>query len=155
MFCCAHAAQVEAHLRVSRWLCQPGFAVSTIVSTDCLSAGDALRLVDQRNVVRGDFVLVSGDTVSNMSLATVLQEHRARRAKDKARPGRRAVASRADAAVAAVHPDDGDETGLSRPPRCASGRARTHPGAGPGHAAAAALRGGGARAAEPGGVPVC
>ncbi len=83
VFCCAHAAQIEAYLRKSRWLAQPSFAVHTIVSTDCLSVGEALRLVDQRNVVRGDFVLVSGDTVSNMSLATVLAEHRARRAKDK------------------------------------------------------------------------
>ena len=83
MFCCAHAAQIEAYLRNSRWTGAPSFAVHTIVSTDCLSVGEALRLVDQRNVVRGDFVLVSGDTVSNMSLATVLAEHRARRAKDK------------------------------------------------------------------------
>ena len=83
MFCCAHAAQIEAYLRKSRWLSQPSFAVHTIVSTDCLSVGEALRLVDQRNVVRGDFVLVSGDTVSNMSLAPVLAAHRARRVKDK------------------------------------------------------------------------
>jgi translation initiation factor eIF-2B subunit epsilon len=83
VFCCAHAAQIEAYLRKSRWLSQPSYAVHTIVSTDCLSVGEALRLVDQRNVVRGDFVLVSGDTVSNMSLATVMAEHRARRAKDK------------------------------------------------------------------------
>lgn len=83
MFCCAHAAQIEAYLRKARWLGQPAFVVHTIVSTDCLSAGDALRLVDQRNCVRGDFVLVSGDTVSNMSLAGVLAEHRARRARDK------------------------------------------------------------------------
>ena len=83
MFCCAHAAQIEAYLRKARWLSQPAFRVHTIVSTDCLSVGDALRLVDQRNVVRSDFVLVSGDTVSNMSLSAVLAEHRARRACDK------------------------------------------------------------------------
>lgn len=83
VFCCAHAAQIEAHLRSARWTSQPGFALHTIVSTDCLSAGEALRLVDQRNVVRSDFVLVSGDTVSNMSLQPVLAAHRARRAVDK------------------------------------------------------------------------
>ena len=33
--------------------------------------------------VRGDFVLVSGDTVSNMSLKEVLQEHKERRKLDK------------------------------------------------------------------------
>lgn len=33
--------------------------------------------------VRGDFVLVSGDTVSNMSLKEVVKEHQERRKKDK------------------------------------------------------------------------
>ena len=33
--------------------------------------------------IRSDFVLVSGDTVSNMSLEVVLAEHRERRKKDK------------------------------------------------------------------------
>jgi hypothetical protein len=33
--------------------------------------------------VRGDFVLVSGDTVSNMSLTEVVKEHQERRKKDK------------------------------------------------------------------------
>lgn len=32
--------------------------------------------------IRGDFVLISGDTVSNMSLTQALQEHRERRKKD-------------------------------------------------------------------------
>lgn len=50
---------------------------------DCTSAGDALRVVDQRNCVRGDFVLVSGDVVSNMRLDSALAAHRARRKEDK------------------------------------------------------------------------
>lgn len=33
--------------------------------------------------IRGDFVLVSGDTVSNMSLKEVVREHQERRKKDK------------------------------------------------------------------------
>ncbi|KAH9309174.1 hypothetical protein KI387_037085, partial [Taxus chinensis] len=83
VFCCAHAKQVTSYLENSHWQAQPNFTVTTIESHDCASVGDALRFIDQRNVVRGDFVLISGDTVSNMSLKQVLQEHKERRKKDK------------------------------------------------------------------------
>jgi hypothetical protein len=57
--------------------------VTTVVSTSCLSAGEALRLIDQKDIIKGDFILVSGDTVANLNLAPVLEAHRARRAADK------------------------------------------------------------------------
>ena len=34
--------------------------VHTVVSTNCLSAGEALRVLDQKDLVKGDFVLVTG-----------------------------------------------------------------------------------------------
>ncbi|KAI5076070.1 hypothetical protein GOP47_0008135 [Adiantum capillus-veneris] len=83
VFCCAHAKQITNYLANSTWQTQPNFKVLPIESHDCVSVGEALRLIDQRNVVRGDFVLVSGDTVSNMSLKEVLQEHKERRKSDK------------------------------------------------------------------------
>lgn len=83
VFCCAHASQVTNYLDKSDWRSQPSFKVVPIESHDCVSAGDALRYIDQANVVRGDFVLISGDTVSNMSLKEVLQEHKDRRKSDK------------------------------------------------------------------------
>ncbi|KAL3691739.1 hypothetical protein R1sor_005390 [Riccia sorocarpa] len=83
VFCCAHAKQVTSHLEHSRWTSQSNFTVTPIESRDCVSAGDALRVIDQRGVVRGDFILISGDTVSNMSLKEVLKEHQERRKKDK------------------------------------------------------------------------
>ncbi|KAJ7530687.1 hypothetical protein O6H91_14G015100 [Diphasiastrum complanatum] len=83
VFCCAHAKQVTTYLDRSNWRSQPNFAITIIESHDCLSIGDALRFIDQRNVVRGDFVLVSGDVVSNMPLTEVLRQHKERRKKDK------------------------------------------------------------------------
>ncbi|KAH7373534.1 hypothetical protein KP509_17G061000 [Ceratopteris richardii] len=83
VFCCAHAKQITDYLGNSSWQTQPNFKVVPIESHDCVSAGEALRLIDERNVVRGDFILVSGDTVSNMSLKEVLQEHKERRKSDK------------------------------------------------------------------------
>ncbi|KAG9445788.1 hypothetical protein H6P81_011916 [Aristolochia fimbriata] len=82
VFCCAHAKQVIDHLEKSQWLRQPHFAVSTIESHDSTSAGDALRFISEKNVIHGDFILVSGDTVSNMCLKQALQEHKERRKKD-------------------------------------------------------------------------
>lgn len=40
VFCCAHAAQIEAYLESSKWTSVPNFAVHTIVSTDCVSVGE-------------------------------------------------------------------------------------------------------------------
>ncbi|KAJ6679149.1 TRANSLATION INITIATION FACTOR EIF-2B SUBUNIT EPSILON [Salix purpurea] len=82
VFCCAHSKQVIEYLEKSEWFSQPNFSVVTIESHNSVSAGDALRLIYERNVINGDFVLISGDTVSNMSLTQVIQEHKERRKKD-------------------------------------------------------------------------
>ena len=82
VFCCAHSAQVTHHIETF-WKHQKGFTVTCIVALDCMSAGEALRFIDQKAIISSDFVLVSGDTVSNMSLDGVLAEHRERRKKDK------------------------------------------------------------------------
>ncbi|XVE62609.1 hypothetical protein DITRI_Ditri06bG0131800 [Diplodiscus trichospermus] len=82
VFCCAHSKQVIDYLESSEWWSQPNFSVSTIESHNSISAGDALRLIYERHVIHGDFVLISGDTVSNMSLTRALQEHKERRKKD-------------------------------------------------------------------------
>ena len=57
--------------------------IHPIISTNCLSLGDALRLLDEKDVVKTDFVLVSGDVVTNMRLGAAMEEHRRRRAADK------------------------------------------------------------------------
>lgn len=82
VFCCAHAKQVINYLKKSEWFNQPNFTVTTIESQNCVSAGDALRVIYERNVIQGDFVLISGDTVSNMSLTQALLEHKERKKKD-------------------------------------------------------------------------
>ena len=45
----------------------------------CMSAGDAFRSLDQKDLVKNTFVLVSGDVVTNMDLAAAYREHRERR----------------------------------------------------------------------------
>lgn len=47
-----------------------------IVSEDSLSVGDALRDVDDKSLIRSDFVLVTGDVVANIKLKQIVEEHR-------------------------------------------------------------------------------
>ncbi|KAL3030484.1 hypothetical protein AAZX31_03G222700 [Glycine max] len=82
VFCCSHSKQVISYLEKSEWLSQPNFTVTTVESQNSVSAGDALRVIYERNVIHGDFVLISGDTVSNMSLTQALLEHKERKKKD-------------------------------------------------------------------------
>ncbi|GAB2269869.1 hypothetical protein Dimus_004788, partial [Dionaea muscipula] len=82
VFCCAHSKQVADYLESSQWVKLTNFSVTTIESRNAISAGDALRLIYERHVIHGDFVLITGDTVSNISLTQVLKEHKERRKKD-------------------------------------------------------------------------
>ena len=79
IFCCAHADQLTQYIENSAWSSTAGFVVHTIVSTNCISAGEALRLIDHKHVIRSDFILISGDTVANMDLRRPLEAHRERR----------------------------------------------------------------------------
>ena len=84
VFCCAHSNQVKEHLEKSRWNKKSSpVKIRTIVSEDCPSVGDALRSIDSLALIRSDFVLVSGDLVSNMELKEVIAKHKKLREKDK------------------------------------------------------------------------
>lgn len=84
VFCCTHAEDIRSHLKASRWM-NPTSPVKLhiIVSEDCPSVGDALRNIDAQSLIRSDFVLVSGDLVSNMHLREVIQKHREIKKRDK------------------------------------------------------------------------
>ena len=84
VLCCSHADKIKAHLERSRWM-KPLSPVKLhiIKSEDCPSVGDALRNVDAQSLIRSDFVLVSGDLVSNMELKEVIEQHKTVKNKDK------------------------------------------------------------------------
>ena len=98
VFSSCHAEAIEGYLRRAGWLSSgakdasgskdgsggaAAMAVHTIASTNCVSAGEALRLVDHKHVIRNDFVLISGDVITNVDLSAALKTHRERRAKEK------------------------------------------------------------------------
>ena len=69
---------------VSRWkLTSSPFRTLTLLKSTAISVGDAMRDLDNRDLIKGDFLLVSGDVVSNMSMEPALARHRARREKNK------------------------------------------------------------------------
>lgn len=54
-----------------------------VVSSTSTSMGDALRAIDSKGCISSDFILLSGDTVTNLDLEGPLKEHKARREKDR------------------------------------------------------------------------
>lgn len=79
----AHQEQIEDYIRHSRWspvqsAC-PFNLVDFVRVSDARSIGDFLRDLDNRGLIDGDFVLVHGDLVSNISLDKALAGHRARK----------------------------------------------------------------------------
>eukprot|EP00878_Enallax_costatus_P025702 GHUV01027523.1.p1 GENE.GHUV01027523.1~~GHUV01027523.1.p1 ORF type:complete len:112 (+),score=26.96 GHUV01027523.1:961-1296(+) len=61
VFCCAHADQIKSHLADSKWLKQKSPRVVTVTSTNCLSLGEAMRSLDQKDIIKSTFILVSGE----------------------------------------------------------------------------------------------
>ncbi|AAS54396.1 AGL094Wp [Eremothecium gossypii ATCC 10895] len=84
LICTSHAEQVQEYIDNSKWnLPWSPFKVSTILALEARSVGDAMRDLDNRGLITGDFILVSGDLVTNMEFDRALEAHRARRAEDK------------------------------------------------------------------------
>ena len=77
---------VKSWLASSRWSRQPSpLAITVIVNEKCMSVGDACRDLDEKGVVRGDFLLVGAGLVAGGGLALdlALERHKQRVGKDK------------------------------------------------------------------------
>ncbi|KAH8593882.1 nucleotide-diphospho-sugar transferase [Bisporella sp. PMI_857] len=87
IYCGAHTSAIESYLSSSKW--SPNyspaapFASLEIIKTTARSVGDALRDLDARDLITGDFLLVHGDLVSNLPIDKALERHRKRRTTDK------------------------------------------------------------------------
>ncbi|KAG8581711.1 hypothetical protein GDO81_007775 [Engystomops pustulosus] len=84
VFCCWMANEIKEHLRNSKWCRATSSNTVHVVTSELYrSLGDVLRDVDAKSLVRSDFVLVTGDVVSNVNIEAALEEHRARRKLEK------------------------------------------------------------------------
>ncbi|KZO97910.1 nucleotide-diphospho-sugar transferase [Calocera viscosa TUFC12733] len=84
VFCNAHSDQVKQAISTSRFA-QPasGVNIVPIVSPRAMSVGDAMRELDEKQLISSDFILVAGDVVSNLQIDEVVKEHKERRKKNK------------------------------------------------------------------------
>ena len=69
--------------RQSKWQQDASTFQLEIIRSTSRSIGDAMRDLDARSILSGDFFVVYGDIVSNLPMDPVLREHRARRSIDK------------------------------------------------------------------------
>lgn len=83
LMCSAHAEQIQKYVEQLKWASSSAFSVTTIMNLESRSVGDAMRDLDNRGLISGDFLLVSGDVVTNIDFGRVMQFHKAKRAQDK------------------------------------------------------------------------
>ncbi|KAF3806010.1 putative translation initiation factor eIF-2B subunit epsilon [Colletotrichum gloeosporioides] len=83
IYCGSHSEQIENYINTSRWsplsIRTPFTSLQFIRVSDARSVGDFLRDLDGRGIMDGDFILVHGDVVSNISLDAALKSHKARK----------------------------------------------------------------------------
>jgi len=81
VLCCAHVEQVRSHLKD----CSYGrmMKIHVVYCENSYSEGDALRHLEQMQVLKSDFVLIGGDVISNIEMKEVLDRHHALRKRDK------------------------------------------------------------------------
>ncbi|QMW27815.1 hypothetical protein G4B84_003104, partial [Aspergillus flavus NRRL3357] len=80
----AHSDQLEKYINASKWrsLSSPFKQLAFLKSTST-SVGDVMRDLDGKHLITGDFIVVSGDVISNLPIEGALTQHRARRAANK------------------------------------------------------------------------
>ncbi|KAJ5544799.1 Zinc finger C6HC-type [Penicillium sp. DV-2018c] len=80
----AHSDQLEKYIIASKWRAPSSpFKQLTFLKSTSTSVGDVMRDLDGKHLITGDFIVVSGDVISNLPIEGALAEHRARRETDK------------------------------------------------------------------------
>lgn len=70
--------------RQSKWKTDSSpFKQLTFLKSTSTSVGDVMRDLDGKHLITGDFIVVSGDVISNLPIEAALTQHRARREADK------------------------------------------------------------------------
>ena len=53
-----------------------GLRVNVVASEDCHSVGDAMRDLYAKSLLKGEFILLQGDTVLTLDLPALVMQHR-------------------------------------------------------------------------------
>lgn len=83
LMCSSHADQIQAYIELLRWANSDLFTVTTVMSLELRSVGDLMRDLDNRGLITGDFLLVSGDVITNIDFSKAMSFHKAKKASDK------------------------------------------------------------------------
>lgn len=83
LYCGNHTEQLEDYLNDSKWTRSTAPFSLEIIRSVAKSVGDAMRDLDHKELITGDFICVYGDVVANVPMEGAIAAHRARREKDK------------------------------------------------------------------------
>ena len=79
LYCSNHVDLLKNYIKsLNRY----DITVTPIISEGCRSLGDALRDIDTKGWVRGDFILIRGDAFANVDFNRLMSSHRSRVKKD-------------------------------------------------------------------------
>ncbi|KAM3967996.1 eukaryotic translation initiation factor 2B subunit epsilon [Aphomia sociella] len=86
LFCCQEGSKVKEHLRECSQKKAPWsltMEVNVIMSDTCQTMGDVMREIDAAGLIRGYFVLMGVNSITNINFASLLEEHKQICKKDK------------------------------------------------------------------------
>ncbi|ABN65195.2 translation initiation factor eIF-2B epsilon subunit, GEF [Scheffersomyces stipitis CBS 6054] len=84
LMCSSHAEQIQQYILNSKWNSKNSpFLIHTVMSLESRSVGDAMRDLDNRGLITGDFLLVSGDVVTNIDFERAMNFHKQKKLQDK------------------------------------------------------------------------
>ncbi|XP_046607461.1 translation initiation factor eIF-2B subunit epsilon [Neodiprion virginianus] len=81
LYCSNHVESLRSYVQSQNY--KGLINVHLIVSDGCRSLGDALRDIDSKGIIRGDFILIRGDAFTNANLKRLLDWHRFKSKQDK------------------------------------------------------------------------
>ncbi|KAJ8682047.1 hypothetical protein QAD02_017839 [Eretmocerus hayati] len=84
LYCSSHVEKLKAYVQSSsKYLLDQQLVLTPIFSDGCRSLGDAMRDIDTKGCIRGDFILIRGTAFTNVDLKSLMDVHRLKKEKDK------------------------------------------------------------------------
>lgn len=82
VYCSSHIDKIKSYLESVK-LQKRNLTITPIINDGCRSLGDALRDLDTKGIIRGDFILLRGTAFTNVNLKNLMDLHKAKKQKDK------------------------------------------------------------------------
>ncbi|OWR48620.1 translation initiation factor eIF-2B subunit epsilon [Danaus plexippus plexippus] len=86
LFCCQDGNKIKDHIKKckeDKALWSTTMEVQVVMSDTCQTMGDVMREIDAAGLVRGHFVLLGVNSITNMNFAMLLEKHKQTCKKDK------------------------------------------------------------------------